>query len=32
MPPWIHISFFKIHLKDMVEQMAMKFRQTGKGL
>lgn len=32
MPPWIQISFFKIYLKDIVEQMAMKYRQTGKGL
>lgn len=32
MPPWIHISFFKIYLKEVVEQMALKYRQTGKGL
>ena len=32
MPESIQISFFRIYLKDVVEQMAMKYHQTGKGL
>ena len=32
MPESIQISFFKIYLKDVVDQMAMKYYQTGKGL
>lgn len=32
MPESIQISFFKIYLKDIIEQMAMKYHQTGKGL
>lgn len=32
MPESIQISFFKIYLKDVIEQMAMKYHQTGKGL
>lgn len=32
MPASIQISFFKIYLKDIVDQMAMKYHQTAKGL
>ena len=32
MPESIHISFFKIYLKDIVQRLALKYQQTGKGL
>ena len=32
MPESIHISFFKIYLKDIVQHLALKYQQTGKGL
>lgn len=32
MPESIQISFFRIYLREIVEQMATKYHQTGKGL
>lgn len=32
MPECIHISFFKIYLKDVVEHLALKYHQTARGL
>ena len=32
MPESIHISFFKIYLKDIVENLGKKYHETGKGL
>jgi dynein heavy chain len=28
----VHISFFKIYLKDVVEHLALKYHQTARGL
>jgi hypothetical protein len=32
MPTTIHISFFRIYLKEIVEHLAMKYRQTAREL
>lgn len=32
MPNSIQISFFRIYLREIVEQMSMKYHQAGKGL
>ncbi len=32
MPNYIHISFFKIYLKDIVDHLALKYHQTARGL
>lgn len=32
MPSSIHISFFKIYLKEIVEHLALKYRQTAREL
>lgn len=32
MPDYIHISFFKIYLKDIVDHLALKYHQTARGL
>lgn len=32
MPESVHISFFKIYLKDVVEHLALKYHQTARGL
>jgi dynein heavy chain len=32
LPDTIHISFFRIYLKDVVEHLALKYRQTARGL
>lgn len=32
LPESIHISFFKIYLKDVVEHLALKYHQTARGL
>jgi hypothetical protein len=32
LPEAIHISFFKIYLKDVVEHLALKYHQTARGL
>jgi hypothetical protein len=30
MPTAIHISFFRIYLKEIVEHLALKYRQTAR--
>lgn len=32
MPDYMHISFFKIYLKDIVDHLALKYHQTAWGL
>ena len=32
MPDSIQISFFKIYLREIVEQMAAKYKEAGRGL
>jgi hypothetical protein len=32
MPDSIHISFFKIYLKDIVDHLALMYHQTARGL
>jgi hypothetical protein len=32
MPEYIHISIFKIYLKDIVDHLALKYHQTARGL
>lgn len=32
MPTTIHISFFRIYLKEIIEHLAMKYRQTAREL
>jgi hypothetical protein len=32
MPETIHISFFKIYMKDIIEHLALKYHQTARGL
>jgi hypothetical protein len=32
LPEAIHISFFRIYLKDVVEHLALKYHQTARGL
>ncbi len=32
MPEYIHISFFKIYLKDIVDHLALKYNQMARGM